>query len=176
MTALASIPLADLFTPGDPERALPHSLVRIGRQHNHARPPHPTWPLTLYLAKIEKDLRGLSGSDDVVIPVQRVVVHIEYPLKKPATAQLTANDPRGFTRADLARQIAAAYARIYEEEERTATTKTVPVAERKTMANRNQTDGTYRICCHDLGDLVLEGAEFYEDAAGGWHLYLSVGS
>ena len=50
------------------------------------------------------------------------------------------------------------YEEIYDEEEASAITKTLPMSERKIM-NRNQTDGIYGIWGHDLDDIAISGVE-----------------
>lgn len=57
-----------------------------------------------------------------------------------------------------------AYYKMYEEEEATATIKTIPLEKRTTMYNRNETNGKYGIWGHDIADLVLSEIHIYEDA------------
>lgn len=47
---------------------------------------------------------------------------------------------KGFTRAQLINEISKRYYQLYDEEEKTATIKTVPMEQRK-IFNRNQTNG-----------------------------------
>ena len=86
------------------------------------------------LAKLEKP-------DEIVIPFEHATLVIDYPLSHPATIPITAALPLGFTRAALIKVICEEYAHVYDAEEGTAATKTIPVAERGTMLNRNRTDG-----------------------------------
>ena len=54
----------------------------------------------------------------------------------------------------LLREISQHYYMIYDEEEKSATVKTIPI-EKRTMYNKNQTNGKYGIWGHDITDLVL---------------------
>ncbi|MNL30171.1 hypothetical protein D3C87_1518920 [compost metagenome] len=55
---------------------------------------------------------------------------------------------------------------MYEEEEATATKKTIPPEKRIGMYNRNETNGKYGIWGHDIADLVLSEIQIYESADG----------
>jgi len=72
--------------------------------------------------------------------------------------------------------ISKKYHEIYDEEERTAATKTIPMAQRKTLANRNETDGKYGIWGHDLSDLMLDTIDVYKNDKGKIFLQLSIES
>jgi len=63
----------------------------------------------------------LRHPDDVVIAVKDLTLIIDYPVRRPCTVALEADGGGSFTRAELVRKIAAAYERIYSEEERTTT-------------------------------------------------------
>lgn len=67
--------------------------------------------------------------------------------------RLEADTPAGFTRAGLARAIAATYQRIYQEEEERSDVSVDRAAPR--LLNRNCTEGKYSIWGHDLEDLSL---------------------
>ena len=109
------------------------------------------------------DIKNLFGKDEVVIPEAKVTVIIDYPLSNNYKFQLTSN--KGFTRAQLINEISKQYYRLYDEEEKTATVKTIPLKDRK-IYNRNQTDGKYGIWGHDIGDLVLDEIHVYKNQNG----------
>lgn len=97
----------------------------------------------------------LAHPDEIVIPFDKATLVIDYPLTHPTTVKLASSYEQGFTRAELVRAICDEYANVYEAEEGTAQTKTVPVEERGEFRGRNRTDGAYGIWGHDLEDLVL---------------------
>ena len=76
---------------------------------------------------------------------------VNYPLSRAFEFKLKAPGPEGFTRRELVKQIAALYARIYREEEETATR---PMTETGCL-NRGQSFGRYGIYLHDIDDLLL---------------------
>jgi len=122
----------------------------------------------------EKKIKGLIDPNEVVIPCQKVTVMIDYPLAKPVFFHLT-GDTKGFTRRQLLLELSKKYHEIYDEEERTATTKTTPMDERKTM-NRNETNGKYGIWGHDLADLVLTSITVRRNDEGEIFLELGIDS
>lgn len=122
----------------------------------------------------ENEIRGLRQPNEEVIPYQRVILFVEYPLNKPVFVELT-GPARGFTRIEIVLAINKAYRRIYEEEEETARIKTLPMAQRK-IENRNTTDGKYGIWGHDLSDLVLNSIDLYRGAKGEIFLDLDIDS
>ena len=87
-----------------------------------AQPPlAPTkpWPF-IPLADPDEALRHLQHADEIVIPSPSIQLVVNYPLSRAFEFKLKAPGPEGFTRRELARQIAALYARIYREEDETA--------------------------------------------------------
>jgi len=116
------------------------------------------------LENTDKDLKKLIDKDEIVISDKKVTLIIDYPVTKECKFELTSNN--GFTRAALVKQISDKYHQIYQEEESTATVKTVPVKERTTLYNRNQTDGKYGIWGHDLADLALDHILVYKAPNG----------
>lgn len=122
-----------------------------------------------------RDLPDLVDADKIVIPFKSAKVVIDYPLDTPDVFEIKASSD-GFSRRQLITEISRRYREIYEIEERTATTKTVPLKERKAPINRNQTDGKFGICCHDLSDLDLGGIEVHKNAAGEITLILQIES
>ncbi|WP_316834450.1 hypothetical protein [Pedobacter nutrimenti] len=126
------------------------------------------------LEKPELDIPHLVDKGKVVIPDNHVTVIIDYPLNKEYRFDLTS--PSGFTRELLLREISKHYYQLYQEEEETAKTKTVPLKERKELYNRNQTDGKYAIWGHDIADLVLTEVKVYKNSEGKILLQLGVDS
>jgi hypothetical protein len=104
----------------------------------------------------------LVGPNDIVAP-GTFRLTITYPLKR--NAIITVNETGPITRAQFAKIIFDAYARIYREEDESTAT---PAAHIPNMLNRNQTDGKYGIWGHDIGDLVLVAAYKHDD--GTYHL------
>ena len=124
------------------------------------------FPGGIHLADHDKALSHLRNPEEIVIPFEHALLVIDYPLTTPATIELDAKLHVGFTRAELIEQVAEAYAHVYEAEEETAVTKTVPLDERGKRANRNRTDGVYGIWGHDLADLVITSARWSRKANG----------
>lgn len=120
----------------------------------------------------------LASGDDYAVDLDRLAderpfdpatalrVRIDYPLSFPVVIDVSTGEA-GFTRRAFAEAVAAAYRRIYEEEDATCTLDPTP---RGFLLNRSRTDGRYGIWGHDLADLVLEGAE--RGADGAWWLYV----
>jgi len=124
------------------------------------------FPGGIHLSDHDKALAHLRNPEEVVIPFEHVELVIDYPLTTPAKIELDAEHPVGFTRAELIKEIAEAYAHVYEAEEDTATLKTIPFADRGPRLNRNRTDGVYGIWGHDLADLVITAAHWTRKANG----------
>ena len=119
------------------------------------------------------DIKNLIEKDEIVIPETRITVIIDYPLSTNYKFELISED--GFTRAQLIKEISKHYYQLYDEEEKTATIKTVPLKERK-IYNRNQTNGKYGIWGHDIGDLVLDEIHVYKNETGEVFLILQLES
>jgi hypothetical protein len=122
----------------------------------------------------ESALVRLDQPEEIVIPFEHAVLVIEYPLTSPASVAISAPLPLGFTRAALIRTICEEYSHIYDAEEGTAATKTIPVEDRGAMRGRNRTDGAYGIWGHDLQDLVLTAAHWTRQADGTVRIELHV--
>jgi hypothetical protein len=120
------------------------------------------------------DLSFLIDKDEIVIHEKRAVLFIDYPLSIPYKAVITASN--GFSRNQLINEISQHYYKVYTEEENTATIKTIPIERRKTLYNRNQTNGKYGIWGHDIADLALTGIRVYKSANGELILVLDVDS
>jgi hypothetical protein len=134
------------------------------------------FPGGIHLHAPEHALAQLDRPDEIVIPFEHAMLVIDYPLTTPATMAISAPLPIGFTRAALIKAICDEYAHVYDAEEGTAATKTIPVEERGAMRNRNRTDGAYGIWGHDLQDLVLTAARWTRQADGTVQIELHVES
>ena len=128
------------------------------------------------IAYSEPELQNLIGSDDMVIMENKAILFIDYPLNNPVEIEISSEKLTGFTRKDLAKQISLSYKLIYKVEEETAEVKTIPIEERKTLRNRNETNGTYGIWGHDIGDLVLSSVVVRKDDNGDIKLELFIES
>ncbi len=122
------------------------------------------------------ELDHLVDGEQIVLEENQVNLVIDYPLNIPFRKQIVAKDPTGFSRKDLVNQIGNHYHQIYKEEEQSTNIKVVPMDERKTLLNRNATDGKYGIWGHDLGDLVLSSIVVHKRTDGGLELELIVES
>jgi len=91
------------------------------------------------------------------------------------TQKFELTSPTGFTRTQLISEISKQYYKVYQEEESTATVKTIPLKQRK-IYNRNITDGKYEIWGHDIGDLVLDEIHVYKGVDGKIFLVLQMES
>ena len=111
-------------------------------------------------------LAALEHPDDIVIPFPHATLVIDFPLTTPASVPIEAPLPLGFTHAALVKAICDEYAHIYDAEEGTAATKTIPVEERGAMRGRNRTDGAYGIWGHDLQDLMVTAARWTRQSDG----------
>nr|WP_068893116.1 hypothetical protein [Pedobacter panaciterrae] len=112
------------------------------------------------IANPEKDLPQMQNPEEIVISQHAVTIIIDYPLTNEYKFDLSSDT--GFTRIHLLNEISKAYRKIYEEEEASATIKTIPREKRKTLYNRNETNGKYGIWGHDIEDLILTQIEIYE--------------
>jgi hypothetical protein len=84
--------------------------------------------------------------------------------------------PKGFTKKQLILEISNKYNEIYNEEEKTAKTKTIPLDKREGLINRNQTNGKYGIWGHNIGDLDLSSIEVYKTRDGRIQIILVIES
>ncbi|MDF3026071.1 MAG: hypothetical protein K0S23_378 [Fluviicola sp.] len=103
----------------------------------------------------DQEVNQLVGKNEIVVKENRVDLTIDYPLDNPATIELRSDKKSGFTKSELVLKVQKEYKRIYEEEEKTAKTKPIPIGDRKSIVNRNATDGKYGVWGHDLSDLDL---------------------
>ena len=128
------------------------------------------------VSDVERAVAQLDKPDEIVIPFEHAVLVIDYPLSTPASIPIAAPLPLGFTRGALVKLICEEYAHVYDAEEGTATTKTIPVHERGGMRSRNRTDGAYGIWGHDLQDLVVTAARWTRQTDGTVRIELHVES
>jgi hypothetical protein len=134
------------------------------------------FPGGIHLNDHDKALAHLRNPEEIVIPFEHAELVIDYPLTTPAKIELDSPIAVGFTRAELIKQVVEAYQHVYEAEEETAVTKTIPVEERGPRLNRNRTDGVYGIWGHDLVDLVITAARWHRAANGTVSIELHVES
>jgi hypothetical protein len=132
------------------------------------------FPGGLRVSDAERAVHALDKPDDIVIPFEHAVLVIDYPLSTPASIPISAPLPIGFTRGALVKAICEEYSHIYDAEEGTAATKTIPLDERGERRGRNRTDGAYGIWGHDLADLVLTAARWARQADGSIRVELHV--
>jgi hypothetical protein len=109
------------------------------------------FPGGLRLHEAELALARLDEPEEIVIPFDKATLVIAYPLSTPASVQIAAPIPQGFTRAELVRTICEEYANVYDAEAGTSAIEPELSEQRK----RNRTDGAYGIWGYDLQDLVL---------------------
>ena len=126
------------------------------------------------LEKPKQDIPNLFNKDEIVIKDTVIKIIIDYPLTNQFEFSLTS--AKGFTRQQLLLEISNHYYKLYVEEEKTATIKTVPIAKRTTMYNRNQTNGKYGIWGHDIADLFLDEILVYKTTDGQIVLSLNIES
>ncbi len=126
------------------------------------------------IEKPENDIPKLVDGKDVVIPESKVTVIVDYPLTNEYRFELESK--KGFTKEQLLNEISKKYYKLYEEEESSASVKTIPIDKRTTMYNRNQTNGKYGIWGHDIADLVLSEILVYRANNGQLVLSLNIES
>jgi hypothetical protein len=123
----------------------------------------------------EDQIDRLIDADKVVITYSEITLVIDYPLNKPAKFILKSLG-KGFTKKQLVLEISKKYHEIYESEESSAKTKTIPIEKREGVINRNETDGKYGIWGHDIGDLDLSSVELYKTESGEIQILLGIES
>jgi hypothetical protein len=152
----------------------------LSRVRVTARPPvammvqRIAFPGGIRVSDADGAMTALDKPDEIVIPFEHAVLVIDYPLTTPASIPISAPLPLGFTRGALVKAICEEYSHIYDAEEGTAATKTVPLDERGERRSRNRTDGAYGIWGHDLDDLVLTAARWARQANGTVQIELHV--
>ncbi|WP_171037000.1 hypothetical protein [Maribacter algarum] len=128
------------------------------------------------IKKPELEIKNLIGKNDIVLKTAKASLVIDYPLEKPVLIEIKSANASGFTRKELVEIISKVYHRIYQEEEDSAQTKTVPISERQGLINRNKTDGKYGIWGHDIDDLDLSSIVVKEKENGRIELELFIES
>ncbi|MBF4466212.1 hypothetical protein [Flavobacterium sp. LC2016-12] len=123
--------------------------------------------------KPKKDLPGLINKTETVISEHFITIIIDYPLLN--RYQFDLKSENGFSREMLLTEISKHYFKLYAEEEKTATIKTIPM-EKRTMYNRNETNGKYGIWGHDIADLVLTEIQVYKTKKGNTIITLGIDS
>ena len=132
------------------------------------------FPGGIRVADADRAIARLDRPDEIVIPFEHAVLVIDYPLSTAATIPISAPLQIGFTRGALVKLICEEYGHVYDAEEGTAATKTIPLDERGDRRSRNRTDGAYGIWGHDLGDLVLTAARWTRQPTGTVRIELHV--
>ncbi|MFN5773340.1 hypothetical protein [Flavobacterium sp.] len=127
------------------------------------------------IEKPEEQIERLIDTDKVVIEYSEITLVIDYPLNKPAEFVIKSSE-KGFTKKQLALVISKKYHEIYDSEESSAKTKTIPVGKREGVINRNKTDGKYGIWGHDISDLDLSSVEVYKTEDGKIKIVLGIES
>lgn len=126
------------------------------------------------LEKPENDLPNLVKRDEIIIDHKQIKVIIDYPLTN--QYEFTLKSDKGFTRGQLLIEISKHYYKLYEEEEKTATTKTIPIEKRTIMYNRNETNGKYGIWGHDIADMDISRISVFKANKGEIILTLNIES
>lgn len=117
----------------------------------------------------DDDIAGQRYPDELVIPATTIRIKYTYPLSVEAMFEYTSDNPRGFTRANLARVVCEGYQDIYDEEFPSAPMQLQPEVASRDDAPDDSSDGfvnacearmarctyTYGIRDHDIGDLAL---------------------
>lgn len=95
---------------------------------------------------------NIEWLEEVVIDEPSITMRFSYPLSGDVFFDFDAPE-EGFTRRELINAIRLAYHYIYEEETRTSSVEEMNM---EPLANRNETNGSYGVCCHGIGDLVID--------------------
>ena len=127
------------------------------------------------IANPKTQLSELVDADEMVLPFTTANIIIDYPLKFPDTFEIKTAG-QGFSRKQLILEISNRYHEIYKLEESSATTKTLPMDKREGLINRNETNGKFGVCCHDITDLDLGEIEVHRNLKGQITLTLEVES
>ncbi len=127
------------------------------------------------IADPKDQLSNLIDADKIVLPFKTAKIIVDYPLSFPDTFEIKTTG-QGFSRKQLILAISNRYHEIYKLEETTATTKTLPIDKRGSLINRNETNGKFGVCCHDITDLDLSEIEIHKNSKGQITLTLGVES
>ena len=124
------------------------------------------------LGNPDTSIAGLLKPDDVVVPLPTMKVVYDYPLARPVAVKEHAPNGKCFSRADVARAVAARYAAIYHEEHATSDAGRANM-ETGTMGgvcfNRAESNGKYGIWGHEIGDLIFHSMS-YDPVRNTFHL------
>jgi hypothetical protein len=134
------------------------------------------FPAGMKLNDGAKAILMLDKPEEIVIPFATATLVIDFPLTTPAKVPVASALLQGFTRGELVRIVCDEYSNVYEAEEGTAHTKTIPLDERGDFRNRNRTDGLYGIWGHDLDDLELAALRWSRQSDGKILIELTVTS
>jgi hypothetical protein len=124
------------------------------------------FPPGLKLDDAAKAILMLDKPEEIVLPFATASLVIDFPLTTPAKIPISSALLQGFTRGELVKIVCDEYANVYEAEEGTAATKTIPLDERGDFRNRNRTDGVYGIWGHDLDELELAALRWTRQSDG----------
>lgn len=116
------------------------------------------------LSNPKEDITKLYSKDEIVVKYPVIKVIIDYPVTN--LYEFTLKSDKGFTRAQLLTEISKHYHLMYDEEEKTATIKTIPVDKRTELYNRNQTNGKYGLWGHDIADMDISGVMVFKNNNG----------
>jgi hypothetical protein len=105
---------------------------------------------SISIASPEQDFAKMENPDEIVIKEKKVTISFDYPFDD--SNFFSFENPKGFSRIDLARIVCEQYKKMYQEERETTE---IPEGKIQGMLNRNKTNGKYGIFGHDLEDLVL---------------------
>jgi hypothetical protein len=90
------------------------------------------------------DIKTLLKPHEIVIPMPKIIIRVDYPLRKSYDFEISAPTPAGFTRSVLICEISNIYHKIYEES--------------RYMKNDDIPTGRkYDIYGHRIDDLLLCG-------------------
>jgi len=134
------------------------------------------FPGGLHLDNPDGAVSLLQKPDEIVIPFEHAILVIDWPLTNPARIAITAPITQGFTRRELVKAICEEYGNVYEAEEGTAHTKSVPLSDRADGEKRGRTDGVYGIWGHDLSELRLTAVRWTRRPEGTVEIELHVES
>lgn len=118
-------------------------------------------------------IKFMDKPDEIVVSSNELHVVIDYPVTGEWEFKITSGRSKGFTRAELAREISRVYHALFVENERTAKIGVVP---RKKLFNKYQTYGKFGIWGHAIGDLVLHTVELHKGADGKLYAILGIDS
>lgn len=103
-------------------------------------------------------------NSDVTVPHSRrgenIKIMYTYPLAGSYLLTFENEWDGDWTVKDFVEAVYNGYQYIYNLEEETTTVEVVPLASRRKLLNRNETNGVFGVWGHDLDDLFLEGVNY----------------